>query len=81
MTLRIHNIIRHHLVSLIMRSRRNDIFIKMIILLNIMLALHLPHIPEYLSISSGAAEDISDNCKKLEILDPLHVCVTTWLTN
>jgi hypothetical protein len=32
-------------------------------LLNI-LASHLPHIPEYLSISSGAAEDISDNCKE-----------------
>ena len=33
-----------------------------------MLASHLPHIPEYLSVSSGTAEDISDNCKKGEML-------------
>ena len=29
----------------------------------IMLAVHLPRIPEYLSISSGATEDVSDICK------------------
>ena len=35
----------------------------------IMSALHLPHIPEYLSMSSsGATEDVSDNCKEGEML-------------
>ena len=29
---------------------------------------HLPHIPEYLSISSGAIEDVSDSCKKLDLM-------------
>ena len=36
----------------------------------VMSALHLPHIPEYLSVSSsGATEDVSDNCKEGEMLD------------
>ena len=47
---------------------RNNTFIKPKNI--IMLASHLPHIPEYLSILSGAAEDISDNSKKGEMLDP-----------
>ena len=66
--------ILHHLVSLmagieIVPSLNLKIMI-------IMLASHLPHIPEYLSISSGAAEDVSDNCKEEEMLDPytLFMC-------
>ena len=35
----------------------------------VMSALHLPRIPEYLSVSSsGATEDVSDNCKEGEML-------------
>ena len=32
---------------------------------------HLPHIPEYLSITT---EDVSDNCKEGEMLGPLCIC-------
>ena len=35
-----------------------------------MLASHLPCIPEYLSNSSGAAEDVFDNSKEGKMLDP-----------
>ena len=65
MALRMHNV-HHYLVSLISRNRKNDIFIKF----SILLASHLPHVAEYLSISSGAAEDVSDNSKMGEKLDP-----------
>ena len=60
-----HNIC-HHLVSLIAEM-------EIIPSLNLkILASHLPHIPEYMSISSEvAAEDISDNSKIGEMLDPM----------
>ena len=72
--LRMYNV-HHYLVSLISRSRKNDIFIKT----SILLASHLPHIPEYLSISSGAAEDVSDNSKIGEILDPSWRIATQYI--
>ena len=67
MTLQMHNVC-HYLVSLIAEIE----IIPSLNLKIILLASHLPHIPEYLSISSGvAAEDISDNSKIGEMLDPM----------
>ena len=38
----------------------------------IILASRFPHIPENLSISSGAAEDVFDNSKEGKMLDRQH---------